>query len=32
MLEPNKWVKVTGFKSKKEAAEILDKAIANYKK
>jgi inorganic pyrophosphatase len=32
MLEPNKWVKVTGFKGKKEATEILDKAIANYKK
>ena len=32
MLEPNKWVKVTGFKGKKEATEILAKAIENYKK
>jgi inorganic pyrophosphatase len=32
MLEPNKWVKVTGFKGKKEATEILEKAIANYAK
>ena len=31
MLEPNKWVKVTGFKGKKEAQEILSKAIENYK-
>ncbi len=31
MLEPNKWVKVTGFKGKKEAAEILEAAIKNYK-
>ena len=31
MLEPNKWVKVTGFKGKKEAQEILQKAIDNYK-
>lgn len=30
MLEPNKWVKVTGYKGKKEAEEILGKAIANY--
>ena len=32
MLEPNKWVKVTGFKGKKEASEILQQAISNYKK
>ena len=31
MLEPNKWVKVTGFKGKKEAQEILQSAIENYK-
>lgn len=31
MLEPNKWVKVTGFKGKKEAAEILEVAIKNFK-
>jgi len=31
MLEPNKWVKVTGFENKKRATEILEKAIANYK-
>jgi len=31
MLEPNKWVKVTGFKGKKEATEILEQAIKNYK-
>jgi inorganic pyrophosphatase len=31
MLEPNKWVKVSGFKEKREAAEILEKAIENYK-
>ncbi len=31
MLEPNKWVKVTGFKGKKEAQEILQTAIENYK-
>ncbi len=30
-LEPNKWVKVTGYKGKKEAAAILEKAISNYK-
>jgi inorganic pyrophosphatase len=30
MLEPNKWVKVTGFKGKKEATDILEKAFANY--
>ncbi len=30
MLEPNKWVKVTGFKGAKEATDILAKAIANY--
>jgi len=32
MLEPNKWVKVTGFEGKKKAAEILQAAIDNYKK
>jgi len=32
MLEPNKWVKVTGYKGKKEAEEILNQAIENYKK
>ncbi|WP_456431833.1 inorganic diphosphatase [Nitratifractor sp.] len=32
MLEPNKWVKVTGYKGKKEAEAILAKAIENYKK
>jgi inorganic pyrophosphatase len=31
MLEPNKWVKVTGFKGKDEATKILDEAIKNYK-
>ncbi len=31
MLEPNKWVKVSGFKDKAAAAEILNKAIKNYK-
>lgn len=31
MLEPNKWVKVAGFKNKAEAQAILDKAIKNYK-
>jgi inorganic pyrophosphatase len=31
ILEPNKWVKVSGFKEKKEAEEILKKAIENYK-
>ena len=31
ILEPNKWVKVTGFKGKKEAQEILQKAIEDYK-
>ncbi len=31
ILEPNKWVKVSGFKDKKEATEILEKAINNYK-
>ncbi len=30
-LEPNKWVKVTGFKGKAEATAILEKAIKNYK-
>ena len=32
MLEPNKWVKVTGFEGKKKATEILQAAIDNYKK
>ncbi len=31
MLEPNKWVKVTGFEGKQRAQEILEAAIANYK-
>ena len=31
MLEPNKWVKVSGFKDKAAAADILNKAIKNYK-
>ncbi|DAB40669.1 MAG TPA: inorganic diphosphatase [Sulfurovum sp. UBA12169] len=31
MLEPNKWVKVAGFKDKAEAEAILAKAIKNYK-
>jgi len=31
MLEPNKWVKVSGFKDKAEATAILDRAIKNYK-
>lgn len=31
ILEPNKWVKVTGFQDKAEATKILDNAIANYK-
>ncbi len=31
MLEPNKWVNVTGFQGKKEATAILDRAIANYR-
>jgi len=31
MLEPNKWVKVSGFKDKAAATAILDKAIKNYK-
>jgi inorganic pyrophosphatase len=30
MLEPNKWVKVTGYKDKAAAAQILEKAIKNY--
>lgn len=30
-LEPNKWVKVAGFKNKAAATEILDRAIKNYK-
>jgi inorganic pyrophosphatase len=32
MLEPNKWVKVTGFENKEKATEILKKAISSYKK
>ena len=31
MLEPNKWVKVSGFKDRAEATAILDRAIKNYK-
>ncbi len=31
MLEPNKWVKIIGFKGKDEAAKILEQAINNYK-
>ena len=31
MLEPNKWVKVAGFKDKAAATAVLDKAINNYK-
>ncbi len=31
MLEPNKWVKVSSFKDRKNATEILEKAIENYK-
>ncbi|MCE3047485.1 inorganic diphosphatase [Helicobacter kayseriensis] len=31
MLEPNKWVKVKEYKGKKEAEQILQKAIENYK-
>ncbi len=30
MLEPNKWVKVSGFKDRAAAIEILEKAIKNY--
>ncbi|NOR55284.1 MAG: inorganic diphosphatase [Sulfurovum sp.] len=30
MLEPNKWVKVAGFKDKAAAKTILDKAIKKY--
>lgn len=30
MLEPNKWVKVKGYKGKEEAEKILSQAIANY--
>ena len=32
MLEPNKWVKVTGFEGKDKAIEILNTAIENYNK
>jgi inorganic pyrophosphatase len=31
MLEPNKWVKVSGFQDKAAATAILEKAIKNYK-
>jgi inorganic pyrophosphatase len=31
MLEPNKWVKVKDFANKDKAAQILEKAILNYK-
>jgi inorganic pyrophosphatase len=31
MLEPDKWVKVSGFENKKSATDILEKAIKNYK-
>ncbi|SFV52229.1 Inorganic pyrophosphatase [hydrothermal vent metagenome] len=31
MLEPNKWVKVSGFQDKAAATAILDRAIKNYK-
>ena len=31
MLEPNKWVKVKEFKGVKEAQDILEKAIQNFK-
>lgn len=31
LLEPGKWVKVTGFKDLNDATQILDKAIKNYK-
>jgi inorganic pyrophosphatase len=31
-LEPGKWVKVTGYAGRKEAIELIEKAIANYKK
>lgn len=31
MLEPNKWVKVAGYKDRSEATQILEKAIKNYK-
>ncbi len=30
MLEPNKWVKVTGFENKEKAEKILAQAIDNY--
>jgi len=30
ILEPNKWVKVTGYKGKEEAHKILEVAIENY--
>jgi inorganic pyrophosphatase len=31
MLEPDKWVKIAGFKDKASATEILKTAIKNYK-
>ncbi len=31
MLEPSKWVKVSGFKDKEAATEILNRAIKRYK-
>lgn len=31
-LEPNKWVKVKDFKGADEAAQILNRAVSNYKK
>jgi inorganic pyrophosphatase len=30
-LEPDKWVKVTGFEGKEKAIELINKAIQNYK-
>ncbi|EDM23781.1 inorganic diphosphatase [Caminibacter mediatlanticus TB-2] len=30
-LEPNKWVKVTGFEGKEKAIELIKKSIENYK-
>ena len=32
MLEPDKWVKISGYKDKNAAEEILEKAINNYRK
>jgi inorganic pyrophosphatase len=31
-LEPGKWVKVTGYDGKERAIELIERAIANYKK